>query len=115
MKKSRNDLRLHRKKRIRKKINGTAKCPRLCVFRSNKVIYAQLINDEKGVTLAQVDSRENSKGKMSIKSASEVGKKMAEKIKKLKVKSILFDRGGYKYHGKVKALAESLREQGIKF
>ena len=115
MKKSRNALRLHRKKRIRKKITGTKKRPRLCVFRSNRSIYAQLIDDEKGVILTQVDSRGDSKGKVSIAEAGKTGKKMAEKIKKMKIKSVVFDRGGYKYHGKVKALAEGLREGGIKF
>lgn len=115
MKKSRNALRKHRKQRIRKKISGSAKRPRLCVFRSNLAIYAQLVDDEKGKTLAQVDSRDSSKGVSSIDAAEKAGKKMADKIKKLKIDYILFDRGGYKYHGRVKALAESLRKEGIKF
>lgn len=115
MKKSRNALRLHRKKRIRQKIKGTASCPRLCVFRSNMAIYAQLIDDEQGKTLAQADSRSISKGKITTDAAAKTGKKMAELLKKLKIGKVRFDRGGYKYHGRVQALAEALRKEGIKF
>lgn len=99
--------RIRRHKRIRAKIKGTAKVPRLCVFRSNKYIQAQLINDEKGKTLLMVKD---------VKSAaSKVGKVLAEKAIEKKIKKVVFDRGGYKYHGRVKALAEGAREAGLKF
>ena len=114
-KKSRNQLRKHRKKRIRKKLAGTSKCPRLCVFRSNTAIYLQLIDDEKAITLAEADSRTDSKKGFNIDAAAKTGKRMAEMVKKVKAKSILFDRGGYRYHGKVKAVADALRKEGIKF
>lgn len=114
-KNSRNNLRLHRKRRVRAKISGTSEVPRLCVFRSGREIYAQLIDDVKEQTLAVADSR-NGKGKKFDKSiAKEVGKTIASKAGKLKIKKIVFDRGGYKYHGKVKELAEGAREGGLKF
>lgn len=110
------ERRLKIRKRIRKKISGTAERPRLSVFRSNTSITAQLINDDKGFTLAFVSSRELSDAKSSnIKSATEVGKKLAEKAISLGISSVVFDRGGYLYHGKVKALAEGAREGGLKF
>lgn len=115
MKKNRNKLRIHRKRRIRKRISGTSKRPRLCVFRSNRIIYAQLIDDVQGVTLVEVDSRQLKKNGFSIDSAKEVGKIIAKKAKQLKLDSIVFDRGGYKYHGKVKALAEGAHEEGLQF
>ncbi len=112
---SRNNLRLHRKRRVRAKISGTAKVPRLCVFRSGREVYVQLIDDAKGQTLATVDSR-NLKGKKFDKNAAkEVGKMIASKAVKLKIEKVVFDRGGYKYHGKVKALAEGAREGGLIF
>jgi len=92
---------------VRAKIKGTADVPRLCVFRSSKHIYAQLIDDEKGKTLAAA------KGKLA--SAAEIGKLIAKKAIEKDIKKIVFDRGGYKYHGKVKALAEGAREAGLKF
>lgn len=99
--------RLKRHKRIRAKIKGTAEVPRLCVFRSNKHIYAQLIDDEKGKTLLMAKD---------VKSAAlNVGKLLAKKAIEKKIKKVVFDRGGYKYHGQVKALAEGAREQGLKF
>lgn len=115
MKKNRNKLRIHRKRRIRKKISGTSKRPRLCVFRSNRIIYAQLIDDIKGVTLAEVDSRQLKKNGFSTDGAKEIGKIIAKKAKQLKLNDIVFDRGGYKYHGKVKALAEGAHEEGLQF
>lgn len=99
--------RIRRHKRVRAKIKGTAKVPRLCVFRSNKYIYAQIIDDEAGKTLAF------SKEKFS--KAKKAGEVIAEKSKKLKIEKIVFDRGGYKYHGRVKALADGAREAGLKF
>lgn len=107
-----------RQKRIRQKISGTGDRPRLNVFRSNRHIYAQVINDEKGTTLASFSdfklSSQARKGK-KIKVAEEVGKKLGEKMKKAKISQVTFDRSGYRYHGRVKALAEGVREAGIKF
>jgi len=104
-----------RHKRIRAKIKGTKDCPRLCVFRSNQYIYAQLIDDQQGKTLISVSNlKMKSKGnKMEI--AKEIGKNIAEKALAQKIKKVVFDRAGYKYHGRVKALAEAAREQGLKF
>ncbi|MEA1926312.1 MAG: 50S ribosomal protein L18 [Patescibacteria group bacterium] len=115
MKKNRNKLRIHRKRRIRKRVSGTSKRPRLCVFRSNRIIYAQLIDDIKGVTLAEIDSRQSEKNGFSVDGAEEVGKIIAKKAKQLKLNKVVFDRGGYKYHGKVKALAEGAHKGGLQF
>lgn len=98
---------LRRHRRVRAKINGTAETPRLCVFRSNQYIYAQIIDDDAGKTMA------NAKG--DLKSAKEVGTEIAEKAMALKIVKIVFDRAGYKYHGRVKSLAEGAREKGLKF
>lgn len=103
-----------RHKRVRAKIKGTAKVPRLCVFRSHKHIYGQLIDDEKGKTILSVSDKEV-KAKNKIETAKEVGKTLAQKAVEKKIKKIVFDRGGYKYHGRVKALAEGAREGGLKF
>ncbi len=102
--------------RIRKKINGTAEKPRLSVFRSNKGIYCQLIDDLKGNTLASASSREEgiTKGNKT-EMAKMVGKRIAEKAQSAQIKSVVFDRGGYLYHGRVKALAEGAREGGLEF
>lgn len=103
--------------RIRKVVVGTASQPRLSVFRSNKEIYAQLIDDVKGVTLASASSRD--KGidgtGTSIEVASRVGKAIADKATALGVAEVSFDRGGYLYHGRVKSLADGAREGGLKF
>ena len=102
-----------RHRRVRAKIIGTAKLPRLCVFRSAKHIYAQLIDDDTGTTIASVnDSKLKLKG---IVAASEVGKMIAISAKEKSIKMIVFDRGGYKYHGRVQALANGAREGGLKF
>lgn len=110
-----------RKLRIRRRIHkvsfGTETRPRLSVFRSNKEIYAQLIDDNKGVTLAAASSRDkdvDSKGSKS-EIATNVGKAIAEKALKLGVEAVAFDRGGNLYHGRVKSLAEGAREAGLKF
>ncbi len=108
--------RKRRHKRVRAKVFGTNKVPRLCVFRSPKHIYAQLIDDEKGKTLA-------SAGDLGIKQtkdkktalAAKVGKLIAQKAQEKKIKKVVFDRGGYKYHGRVKAVAEGAREGGLEF
>lgn len=99
--------RYRRHRRVRAKVFGTTKIPRLCVFRSSKYIYVQLINDDKGKTLAAV------KGKLS--EAPKVGKLISQKALEKKIKKVVFDRGGYKYHGRVKALAEAARQGGLNF
>lgn len=103
-----------RAKRVRMKVSGTASRPRLSVYRSLGHIYAQLINDEKGVTLASARDSEVKAGKTKVEKAYEVGKLLAAKAKTAKISEAVFDRGAFKYHGRVKALAEGAREGGIK-
>jgi len=111
-----NKARLKRHKRVRAKISGTKECPRLNVFRSNTEIYAQIIDDVKGVTLCAASSVEKDfKKTTKSEDAKAVGKLIAERAKAKKVKNIVFDRGGYIYHGRVKELAEGAREGGLKF
>ncbi|MCS6789417.1 MAG: 50S ribosomal protein L18 [Bacteroidia bacterium] len=110
--------RLRIKRRIRKKVFGSPDKPRLSVFRSNRYIYAQLIDDTKGVTLAWASSREEdirSSGGRPIDRSRLVGQKLAERAKSLGIQRIVFDRNGYKYHGNVRALAEGARENGLLF
>jgi len=129
------EKRYRRHRRVRAKIFGTARRPRLCVFKSSKHIYAQLIDDEKGRTLATASDRELNRktqsekrkattknlkqetttrtGKVAI--AYEVGKLIAAKALEKKIEKVVFDRGGYKYHGRAKALADGSREGGLKF
>ena len=102
--------------RIRKTVSGTAAQPRLSVFRSNKEIYAQIIDDVSGVTIVSASSRDKGVTKgTKIETASAVGKLIAEKALKAGVSTITFDRGGNLYHGRVKSLAEGAREAGLKF
>jgi large subunit ribosomal protein L18 len=105
--------------RIRKKISGTAEKPRIAVFRSNKQIYAQVVDDNKGITILSVSSREKEvAGQTGIKKTEQaklVGKSLAEKCKEKGIENVVFDRSGYKYHGRVKSLAEAAREGGLKF
>lgn len=103
--------------RVRSKISGTAKCPRLSVFRSNQYFYIQAIDDEKGVTLAAVsDAGKEKKIKGSkTEKAVIVAEEIAKKLKTKKIKKLVFDRGHYRYHGRVKAAAETLRKAGLKF
>ena len=101
--------------RIRKTIMGTAERPRLSVYRSNKSIYCQVIDDLKGETLAAVTSLQTSGKKPGVEQASEVGRLIAEKAKAAGITKVVFDRGGYLYHGRVKALADSARERGLQF
>ena len=116
VKESKNELRLRRHDRIRNKISGTAECPRMNVFRSNTQIFVQLIDDVKGVTLASSSSVAlKIKNGGNVEGASLVGKDIADKAKKLKIKTVVFDRGGYLYHGRVKALAEAARNKGLEF
>lgn len=130
------EKRQRRHKRVRAKIIGTSKRPRLCVFRSHQHIYAQLISDEKGETLVAASDQElkrktqSTKRKATTKKpkpekevartgkvavAFEVGKLIAQKALEKKIEKVVFDRGGYQYHGRVKALAEGAREAGLKF
>ncbi|MCK9378713.1 MAG: 50S ribosomal protein L18 [Candidatus Moranbacteria bacterium] len=110
-------LRYQRGKRVRAKISGTAERPRLSVFRSLRGVYAQAIDDVNGKTVASSNWKEASKTtkKNDIERAKEVGKLLADKCIKLKITEAVFDRNGYKYHGKVKAMAEGAREGGLKF
>jgi large subunit ribosomal protein L18 len=104
------------KHRIRKIVTGTATKPRLSVFRSNKEIYAQLVDDVNGVTIAGVSSRDKEiKATSNTEAAAAVGKVIAEKATKAGLESVAFDRNGYLYHGRVKALADAAREAGLKF
>ena len=106
-----------RHRRIRGKVAGTAERPRLAVFRSNKGVFAQLIDDETGKTIAGASwlgLKKSFKGNKT-EQAAEVGKALAETAKKAGIESVVFDRGGYLYHGRVKALAEGAREGGLKF
>ena len=105
------------KRRIRKNVSGTSDMPRLSVFRSNKQIYAQIIDDSTGTTLVSASSynnKEAAKGN-KIDQASVVGKEVAEKAIKAGIEKVVFDRNGYLYHGRVKSLADSAREGGLKF
>lgn len=103
------------KKGIRRKISGTGEIPRISVFKSNRAIYAQLIDDLKGHTLTAASSRELGKENVTIEISKEVGKKFGEKAVAAGVEKVVFDRNGYPYHGKVKAFAEGAREAGLKF
>lgn len=108
--------RLRIKKGIRRKISGTPSRPRISVFKSNTRIYAQIIDDENGTTLAAASSSELGATKnTNIELSKEVGKKLAEKATAAGISDVIFDRNGYIYHGKVKALAEGAREGGLKF
>lgn len=110
------DRRLRIKRGIRKKISGTAERPRLSVFRSNSGIYAQLIDDTKGVTLVSVSTRElGDKTKLNVANSRQAGVKLAEKAKEAGIETVVFDRNGYLYHGNIKAFAEGAREGGLKF
>jgi large subunit ribosomal protein L18 len=111
-------LRIH--ERIRKRLTGSGARPRLAVFRSNKHIYAQIIDDAQGRTLTaastvEVDARKDAKNGGNIAAAKAVGKLVAQRAKEKGIETVLFDRGGYLYHGRVKALAEAAREAGLKF
>ena len=115
---SRNEMRLERHSRIRKNLSGTAERPRLCVFRANANIQAQIIDDEKGVTLVSASTLEkelNIKNGGNIEAAKIIGAEIAKRAKKAKITQVVFDRGGYLYHGRVAALAEAARENGLEF
>ncbi len=108
--------RYKRHKRVRSKVVGVKDRPRLSIFRSNQHIYLQLVDDGQGRTLASAsDLSVKKKGLTKVQIAKEVGTTLAKKILSQKIEKIVFDRSGYKYHGRVKAVAEALREQGVKF
>jgi large subunit ribosomal protein L18 len=108
--------RLRRRRRVRAKVRGTAERPRLSVFRSNRGIQAQVIDDVAGHTLAAVNWTENDlKALKSMDQAKRAGELLAERAKAAGVESVVFDRGGYRYHGRVKALADGARENGLTF
>lgn len=117
MKKSRDIKRLKRQQRVRKKVVGTTSKPRLSVFKSAKHIYAQIIDDAHGVTLVAASSQDKEKvsGGGNISGAKKVGELVAERAKAKKLDSVVFDRNGFQYHGRVKALADAAREKGLKF
>ena len=115
---SRNEMRVERHERIRKDLKGTSLRPRLNVFRSNANITAQIIDDEKGVTLVSASTLEKElkiANGGNVEAAKVIGAEIAKRAKKAKIKEVVFDRGGYLYHGRVKALADAARENGLKF
>ena len=115
---SRNEMRIERHKRIRKSVNGNEERPRLNVFRSNANITAQIIDDEKGVTLVSASTLEKDlkiANGGNIEAAKKIGAEIAKRAKEAKITKVVFDRGGYLYHGRVKALAEAARENGLEF
>ena len=115
---SRNEMRKIRHTRIRENLSGTSERPRLSVFRSNANIEAQIIDDVKGVTLVSASSLEkelNLKNGGNVEAAKVIGAEIAKRAKKAKINTVVFDRGGYLYHGRVKALAEAAREGGLEF
>ena len=115
-KQSKNIARVRRHARVRAKISGTAETPRLCLYRSNKNIEAQIIDDVKGCTLVSSSSLSlKLENGSNIEAAAKVGKDIAEKALAKKIEKVVFDRSGYVYHGRVKALAEAAREAGLKF
>ncbi len=117
MKATRAAARARRHVRVRKKVRGTPDRPRLAVFRSNRYIYAQLIDDTKGHTIAAASSQERElrDRRLTVETAAEVGRLLAERAKEAGVSSVVFDRGGFKYHGRIKALADAVREAGLEF
>lgn len=117
MRGSRQDARRRRHVRSRKRLRGSAERPRLAVYRSNKYIYAQVIDDREGVTVAAASSQEPDlrSGRLNVETAAKVGTLVADRAKDAGVTAVVFDRGGYKYHGRLKALAEAAREAGLEF
>lgn len=117
MRGSRTDARRHRHFRVRKKVHGTATRPRLAVFRSNRYIYAQIIDDDQGVTVAAASSREGKLAKetLNVETANKVGELIGSRAKEAGIEEVVFDRGGFAYHGRVKALADGARKAGLEF
>ncbi len=119
-KEDRNLKRIKRHLRIRKKVKGTPQKPRLAVFKSEKHIYAQIIDDTKGHTLVSASTldkelRQGLSKTYNVEAAKEVGRLIAQRALSLGIKTVVFDRGGFKYHGRIKALADAAREAGLKF
>jgi large subunit ribosomal protein L18 len=119
-KEDRNLKRIKRHLRIRKKVKGTPEKPRLAVFKSEKHIYAQIIDDTKGHTLVSASTldkelRQKLSKTYNVEAAKEVGRLIAQRALSLGIKTVVFDRGGFKYHGRIKALADAAREAGLKF
>ena len=119
-KRDRNEVRVIRHARVRKKISGTPDMPRLCVFRSNQYIYAQIIDDSKGMTLAQASSldaslKEKLQDMNKTAQAKEIGKLVAQRAVEAGIEKVVFDRSGYVYTGRVASLADGAREAGLKF
>ena len=117
---NRREARVSRHKKIRKKIRGTSEVPRLSVFKSSRHLYAQFINDDNGNTMAAFSTlkpefKEKMKKSSTIESAKVVGEFIAEQAKKLGIEKVRFDRGGFPFHGRIKALADAAREKGLKF
>ena len=114
---SRLDARRRRHFRVRKAVIGTSQRPRLAVFRSNRYLYAQVIDDQTGRTLAAASSQEESlrSKTLTVATATEIGKLVAERAKEAGVAAVVFDRGGYTYHGRIKALADAARASGLEF
>jgi len=114
---SRQDARDRRHTRVRKRVHGTEDRPRLAIYRSNKYIYAQVIDDVRGRTLAAASSQESAlrSDNLNLAAATKVGEAIASRAKEAGVSAVVFDRGGYKFHGKVKALADAAREAGLEF
>ncbi len=117
MRGSRNDARQRRHTRVRRRVRGTAERPRLAVYRSNRYIYAQIIDDVKGHTLAAASSQESALRdlNLNVETAAKVGELVGSRAREAGVNAVVFDRGGFKYHGKVKALADAAREAGLEF
>ncbi len=117
MRRSRGQARQRRHTRVRKHIAGSASRPRLAVYRSNRYIYAQVIDDSSGATLAAASSQEKDlRAKtLTVETASEVGKLVADRAKQAGISTVVFDRGGNRFHGRIKALADAARESGLKF
>lgn len=115
--KTRDKARTRRHLRVRRKLSGSTARPRLAVFRSNRYIYAQVIDDESGRTVAAASSQEPAlrERTLSVDTAAEVGRLLAERCKAAKVTTVVFDRGGFAYHGRIKALADAAREGGLEF
>jgi large subunit ribosomal protein L18 len=113
--KAKRDARLRRHNRVRAKVSGTAEIPRLSVFRSNRGLYIQLIDDVAGITIACVTDAEIKTGKTKVEKAKEAGLIIARKAEEKKLKKVVFDRGGYQYHGRTQAVAEGAREGGLEF
>ena len=115
---TKSEHRIRRHRRVRKKVLGTAERPRLAVFRSNKHIYVQAIDDMSGRTVASastMESAQRSGATATVDAATQVGKLVAERVKAAGITTVVFDRGGYLYHGRIKALADAAREAGLKF